>query len=711
MVLAAAFAASCGEKEDAVEKPYFEVSPSSLEGQSVLGEGDAIVLSIKTNMDWTISVEYTGADKDWLKFEATEGSGSADVFGVVLRGDQGGERNCKITVATKDGSKKVDLDIKQGKFVPVPINLNLVDVIANATEAGKAEELLDFSYVTVQVAVPAKAENILSDDNCVIVTDGNDYIKAEIPGASGFAAGDSLKLELTEGTIMKENGGGYFMKLPKEPVSRKAGELNLKPAYIASTSVAGYPYALVKVGSCQAQESFVGKSWGAGKVTMDMVENEVGTVDVVIDSKASFASAAVPGNAGTVTGIVIDGTIHPRNAEDLSALTASRGKKYEVVDFKIKPIANILQYGGAANTYANVTNEGTTTVKFSGVDGWSFDGSSIEMNTSTKIAYVVAAASSFQTCYTTIGWTAGTSYYLYTTPIQEKTWGDLEFGFSVSLGKDTYLPAVWELTWSADGTNYKPVDNISICGSNTTSGNEITQKVTAYADSHYTAFFTIPESDALNAGDKLYVKCLLKGAKAAVPASQTVRLNCGFYLASAAKNDPAPQYDNILAAENFDNCFAGCDGVIGLPIDYMTVWSTATAYQSRNGWTVAGGRQGVRCVLLYNGENAIYSPKLSKLTSTSDITVKFKACLFTHQTRDNSAASSTVSNKTENITVTTSGGGTVGAIEWDSDPESDYYNWHTATVKISGATPETVVAINGNKTRGNFYVKDVIITK
>lgn len=711
MSLGMILAASCQDEVEPAAKPFFEVSPATMDSEAVLGDGDAVVISIKSNMAWTISVEYTGSEKDWIKFEQTEGEGSADVFGIVLRGVQGADRNCTITVATKDGSRSVDLKVKQGIFVPKIIDLTLLDVINTAGEAGVAKELLDFSHVAVQVAAKEKAENILTEEGCVIVTDGNNFVKAKLPGASALNEGDNLVIDLTEGTVTKENGGGYMINITQNPVSKEPGTLDLKPAYIASTSVASYPYALVKVGGCQATDAFVGKTWGAGTVTMDMVENEVGTVDIAVDSKASFAGTAVPENSGTVIGFSIDGKVHPRNAEDLAGLSNGRTKKYEIIDFKIKPVVNLLQYGGAENKYANTTNVGTTRVEFSNSEGYSCSGAAIEMNTSTKIAYVVKADSPTQACFTTIGWQPGKSYYQYEVPIQEKTWGDLEFGFSVSHGTAANLPWEWEITWSKDNNTYKPVEALYCIASNEIVGaNVVKQKSNGYADSRYLALISIPESEAMQQGEKLYFRCNLKSATKCTTAL-TVRMNSGFYLASAAKNDPAPQYDNILAAENFDNCNVGLDLVIGAPLDYFAAWTTQTAYPSRNGWTVSGGKAAYKSMLVFSGEPAVYSPKLSKLSGTSDVTVKFKICLFTSQDRANSLPTASGRQKLDTFKVTATGGGTAQDIVWETDPESDYYNWHTGTCKISGATPETSVAISSAAATGKFYIKDIIITK
>ena len=710
VVLSALLWTSCNDKLEQIQEDYFEVSPSSIENQSALGEGDAIVISIKTNLAWTISTEYSGADKDWIIFEKTEGEGDADVFGIILRGNQGSNRNCTITVATKNGAKSVDLKVEQGKFVPKIIELSLSDVISTGSADGP-KPLLDYSQIDVTIVTPAGAENCLAEDDCVIITDGNNFAKARIPDAKTLKAGDKVKLDLTEGTVTKESAGGTFIDVKQKPISKTEGVLDIKPSYIASTSVSGYAYALVKVGGCQAPDAKVGKTWGSGTVTMDMVENEVGTVDVLVDSKASFASEVIPGTCGTVTGIVVDGKVRPRSAADLGELTNARSKKYEVSDFRIKSIVNMFKYGGVNLMFDNLDQEGTNKVNFKDVAGWSHAGSSISMNTSTKIAYVAAAATPFQSCFTTIGWEVGNSYWLFEVTLEEKTWGDLEFGVSFSHGTAGNLPWEYEVTWSSDGTNFKPVDELYCHASNEiVRGNVINQKVTAHADSRYCAVFNIPEANALGSGDKLYLKCALVKATKCTTAL-TDRMNCGFYLASASKNDPAPQYDNILAAENFDNCRFGVSPVVGFPLDYLMAWSTVGNYPARNGWTVSGAKGSMRCILLYQDGAAVYSPKLSKLTSNSDVTVTFKACLFTSQTRDNSLASSDKRNKTENIKVTTTGGGTVGDIEWDTDPETDYYSWHTATVRIKNATPETSVAINGSATNGSFFVKDIMITK
>lgn len=696
---------SCTKAEE-TERPYFEVTPATFGDDAAMGEGDAIIISIKTNQSWEITT-----DVDWLVFDATSGTGDADVFAAVKRGSQVSDRNCTITVTAKGFDAKV-LQLHQGIFVPVIITVELPDIIAigNTAEVGGSKELIEFSQAYLYVASEAGAKNCLKDKSDIILTDGNNFIRATIPGAESFKFGDRLLVDLSEAKITREDNGGFHVNIVKQIKERESNpDWTIEPAYIPSSSIPAYQYALVKVGICQAQEQYVGKKWQS-TVKMDMTTYEDRDFELRIDSDASFSGSIVPEECGDVTGFVLDGKVCPRNAEDLSGLSSERRTRFSDKQFSISPIVNIMHIGSAANTFSNIENEGTTTMNFTELEGWSYDGASIHMPTGAKISKVVGTWEPYQCCFTTTGWSVGKSWYEYRIPIQEKTYGDLEFGFSMSHGTAGNLPWTYDIYYSTDGENFNPVDAVYCISPNEVEGNNrIIQKNNAHENSRYCAEFSIPESEALKKGDKLYVRATLAAAKN-VYSSATERMNIGFYLATRATNQEVPMYDNVIASENFDNCESGVSPVIGAPVDYLTTWKTNTTYQSRNGWTVVGGKASRKCFLLNSGSPAIYSPAFSRLHGTADVTLTFKACLYTDKIRDNSLSSSRQLNK---IAVSVSGGGTAEEIVWDTDPESDYYNWHNATVKISGATPETVVAIQAQSSsnKGAAYIKDILILK
>lgn len=685
------------------EQAFFEVTPDSFGQEVALGEGDGIVISIKTNRHWTIETT-----SDWLLFDSTSGYGNADVFAAVKRGSQESERSCEIIVKA-DGFEPKVIQINQNIFIPVIITVTLPDVLAigGTVDVGQAADLIEFSQIELMVASESGAENILDNDD-VIMTDGNNYIRVSLPQAKDLKFRDRVMLDLSDATITREESGGFRIDISRDVKSvENDPEWNPTACYIPCSSVPAYEYSLVKVGVCQAQESYVGGPWS--NVKMDMTTYEDMDFEVDVDPQA-FASGTVPSESGDVVGFVIGGKIRPRSPDDLSLLSAERRTRYSDKTFSIKPIVNIMHIGSAKNTFSNVVQDGVTVMNFTSLDGWSYDGASITMNTSTKISPVIGTGDPWQCCFTTIGWSKGKSYYQYAIPIQEKTYGDLEFGFSQSCGTASALPWTFEITYSIDGENFTPVDAVYCISPNEVNGNNlISQKAAAHENSRYCAEFSIPEDKALKKGDKLYVRALLKSCTN-VWSTLTLRMNIGFYLATRARNQEIPMYDNVIASENFDNCNVGISPVIGAPLDYLTYCTTNTAYTSRNGWTAVGGRACRRCFLLNSGTPAIYSPELGRLSGMSDVTLTFKACLYTDKYRNNSTTASRQLNK---IDVKVTGGGSVGEILWDTDPESDYYNWHTATVKISNATPESVISINAATiaNKGAAYIKDVLILK
>ena len=108
-----------------------------------------------------------------------------------------------------------------------------------------------------------------------------------------------------------------------------------------------------------------------------------------------------------------------------------------------------------------------------------------------------------------------------------------------------------------------------------------------------------------------------------------------------------------------------------------------------------------------SGENYIAASP-SSLTGTADLVLKFKAAPYVNP------SSKTLAVAENKISVECEGDGTAGEIVWDNpDFASDPYNWHNATVKITGATSATRIKI-GNKadaSGASFFIDDIILSR
>ena len=134
---------------------------------------------------------------------------------------------------------------------------------------------------------------------------------------------------------------------------------------------------------------------------------------------------------------------------------------------------------------------------------------------------------------------------------------------------------------------------------------------------------------------------------------------------------------------------------------------TTPAY-SKDGWTVVSGfsRTGYSMFgTASSGNHGVTTPEIGGLNGKSDVTVSFKCCLY--------MPSSYVGAKDDICVKVAAGEGTAGELVWDSAPESDYYGWHTATVKISGVSSATRIFIGAGagKSEGDrrFFLDDIVV--
>lgn len=710
--LAVVFTVGCQETAETVESPYLDVVPESY-SETALGEGDAFLLSIRSNVEWELSaVDANGAPVDWIRFDVTSGEGNADVLGFILRGDRETDRTCTIVVATAETKLEKRLSMQQGIFVPVILKMDFSDVLKTgyALAAGESEALTDFGQFRAEVvAVPG--ENL--PEGYVYISDGGkDFVRVKTPQASTLKVGDQCLLEMTEGTVTKDQKGGYTIDLPSPIVVEASGEPSYAPVFISADAVARYENALVAVGYAQATDANVGKPW-SGDIQMTTEQILGGTTFTVhVDNAASFASGSVPASSGQVIGVVQNGKVCPRNAADLAGLTQERKTAY-VQPYRIQTTGNFLNATAKA-TIGNGTVSNQSKLTFTEMKDYSHAGASVEKVGGTASANAltfVANALPFECCFTTKSWTTAGSYLLYTMPVTQKIYGDLDFSFSISCGKANIFKDGWTVQWSTDNANWKNVDAV-YSTTNTTKatakGNKFTFTATGFKNNRQLAEISIPESEAISSGN-IYFK-VTPVSKAA--SNQTLRFNNGFFLSSRTPVMPDYGFDNVLAMENFENNLYGHDPVVGIPIYFLVNHAGAPGYSNSKGWGAAGTNvvhRGCLHLSAASGKNYMISPVLDMLKAPTDIIVTFKAAPSWYV---DTGKAHTMNNI--NIGVDVLGSGTVGEIVWDTPLDSAPYEWHTATVKIKGASSDTQVNIgvlDPTATNSRFYIDDIVISR
>ncbi len=701
-------AVSCEKPVEQTVAPYLDAVPEAY-AETALGEGDGFLISVRSNVPWTLSaVDAGGNPVDWIRFDATSGNGDADILGIVLRGDRETDRSCTIVLRSEDGKLEKTFVMKQGLFVPVMLNLQLADVLKTGypLAPGATEDLTDFGLFDAEVVgVPG---GNLPEGYVYLTDDGSCYIRAAAPNVASLKVGDKVKVEMTAGTVTKEMNGGYTANLSEPITVVSSGAPSVEPAYISSDALSHYENAFVELRDVQAPQGSAGKAW-SGDVSLIATDEKDASFPVHVESGASFGS--VGAGSGAVRGIVVDGKVRPRSAEDVSGLTGERIPAYKA-PFQIAPVANFLHIGGAANTVSNGTISGATKLTFQDDPGYSVAGAAIEkvVGGANKMSMVIAVATPWQSCFTTIQWALDNTYLLYTVPVTQKIYGDLEFAFSLSCGTANMFPGNWTVSWSTDGTNFKPADAVYCTTSFTedsAAGSTFTFTQTGYANNRQLIEFSIPESEAVTSGN-IYFK-MVPPKVAAGNATKTLRVNNGSVLSSRTTNTPNKGYHNVLAMENFERCLYAHNPVVGVPTYYLSHFGAAPAYSNMEGWAVSGTslvNRGCLRLSAASGANFIMSPVLDMLKAPTDLTLTFKVSPYV-----NATGAQLVVNANA-IAVDLTGSGSVGQIEWDSAYEP--YKWATATVKITGASSDTQIQIgnlDASAANAQFYIDDIIIKR
>lgn len=698
---------SCRSEIELQEVPYLNIDSSYITAD---GEGDGFLLSIRTNLAWTAAAEdENGAEVDWIRLTVNSGQGDADVIGIVLQGSRGDSRSCMLVVRSEDGTLVSQVPFSQEKFVPIlqPILMSSLFATASRMPLDSSEPLLDFR--SIEALVTAVPSDNIPGKYIYLTDDGTLFIKASVPDPTGIKAGDKVKLETTEGTLVRGADGSITLEL-STPMEVLSSENPLPVANIQASALQRYENAFVCVRSCQVQDGSLGKNWG-GTTSMVTDDSDRYTFDVVVSDNASFAGTAVSSDNGTVMGIVVDGKLRPRSMADIN-LTESQRDTYKA-PYTIIPVRAFYKMGAKANTFTNGSASGNTKFTFSELKDYSDAGVAFEkvVGSNNKLALNGALNTPFNTCCTIRQWHLEGTYMTYTVPVKQKIYGDLEFSFSISCGKaEVFADRTWSAYWSTDNESWKKVDGVYGASNNkpgSGDNGDFSFAGTDLAVNRIVLEVSIPENEALTSGN-IYFK-LVPPAVDASYSNNTVRVNVGCYLTSATPFPEEVDYHNIVARETFNDALNGINPVVGFPVYYMAWTSKKDDYFGK--CNVTGTNKKYRgCLLLSasSGENYISAPALN-ITGTTDLILTFKAAPYVDCAKKTPVISQNC------ISVSCSGEAVAGEVVWDNpDFASDPYNWHTATVKITGATPNTLINIgnlSSDISGASFYIDDIVVSK
>ena len=315
--------------------------------------------------------------------------------------------------------------------------------------------------------------------------------------------------------------------------------------------------------------------------------------------------------------------------------------------------------------------------------------------------------------------------------------GNLRFGFGMFSNKSIkgYVPAKYKIKWSNNNSDW--YDGVRVLvGPYTGEGTEeFTIPTQANSGGYKMAYFNVPESKAVAAGDYFYIKIVQADNTTALYPETGIKtdapllLQHAFYLATHEKRayhtSVLPSGENVLLTEGFDDAFLGHDY-------FIPTWQMGAAQNIPNKYTLPEGWSADANNYVYelpgyirlglddsaSGAGSITTPALAALGDASaDVTLTFKIAIHM-------GGSSSYKPDPITLTVTAEGAGTAAAPVHDlaSLPaeckpataaeakamEDAYYKWYPVTVKISGATKDTRVTIGG---AGRHYIDDIVITK
>ncbi len=672
------------------------------------------------------------------------GNGTADVkvsFKAVLYqsadylNDKEGKASCNIAVSVAEGEGSVEngeitdlsnwTDFEERSVVIKGVNKDSRIMIGISGGSGDRRFYLDDVVVEAvsDITIPSEPNKtlteILSGENgtitesakttvtvvsdptganlpagTAIVTDGTSYAALNVSSASSLTVGTKATIRLKGAVLDKKNA---VLTVTPEMISEKEDGTSPAPETATVAQLPSLEYHLVELKNIQAAESFVGKTF-SGEVLMENAEKE--TFGLNVYSSASFAGGIISENSGSVKGIVIGGKLCPRTAEDISLVLDRMGSG----GIKLfKPVFCTYEFTNGSTTpeIKNATISGQS-VSFS-------NGGRIERigGAEGEMAFAQGKTSTPYNVYLySTGWNVEGTYWQLSCPATEDISGKVAVTFSLNSSAKE-VQQVWNIFWSNDGESWTPaeytwnkVNNTDALA--TEAKNTFTAQGTTSNGITRTEF-TVPSGKKIIAGKNLYIK--IAPTKTLTNAATKVQFGFGFYVVPGdVLNMDKPA--DALIFNNFSECTAGTDYMLGAEVRYFG--NVATPAYSKDGWTVVSGfsRTGYAMFGTASSDNhGITTPEIGALDGKTDVTVSFKCCLY--------MPSSYMGAKDDICVKVAAGEGTIGELVWDSAPESDYYGWHTGTVKISGVSSATKIFIGAGagKAEGDrrFFLDDIVV--
>lgn len=625
--------------------------------------------------------EITDLD-NWTDFEERS---------VVI---EGVSKNTRIRIGISGGSgdrrfylDDVVVEAVSDITIPSEPNKTLTEILS-----GGDGTITEPVKTTVTVLSDQAGANLPA--NTAVVTDGTSYAALNFSSATSLAPGTKVTLRL-KGAVLDKKAS--TLSVSPEMIAEKEDGASPAPESATVSQLSSLEYHLVEVKNIQATESFIGKTF-SGEVLMENADKE--TFGLNIYPSASFAGGVIPENSGSVKGIVIGGRICPRTAEDINLVLDRIGS------------GGVKLFKPVFCTYDFTSGSTTPQIKNASVSGQTVsftNGGCIERigGAEGEMAFAQGKTSTPYNVYLySTGWNVDDTYWRLSCPAAEDISGKVAVTFSLNSSAKE-VQQVWNIFWSNDGESWTPTEYTWNKVNNTdvlaTEAKNTFKAQSTTSNGITRTEFTVPSGKKISAGKNLYIKIV--PTTTLTSAATKVQLGFGFYVAPGdVLNMDRPA--DALIFNNFSECTAGTDYMLGSEVRYFG--NVTTPAYSKDGWTVVSGfsRTGYSMFgTASSGNHGVTTPEIGGLNGKSDVTVSFKCCLY--------MPSSYVGAKDDICVKVAAGEGTVGELVWDSAPESDYYGWHTATVKISGVSSATRIFIGAGagKSEGDrrFFLDDIVV--
>lgn len=495
LAFAATAFTACVDDDVDEQGPMLELSEETVAFSGTATE-DATV-AVKSNRQWTVAYEDEETQKEWMYFKVTGDEVSPGIYNgdgtVKITVGESAQPHSGRLVFTLSNSYGVlfteYLTVTQGNYVPPTVGAvgKLVAYILGDSRLSGAVGSnnampLQYSEATIEAVILANdaAGNnnrklYVGDNNglvkSAIVLYGADYAMANDP-ATKYPVGAKVTLDLRNANYYAFNNVRQLTDVAVT-VGEEKVDLVVPSLSVDKFNTGDYQAQYVKLNNMKPESSWVGKSWTAESAAQSVIVNDAAGKSLTVYMNqgryaTGFADMYVADKTGTIYGVAEtyreNPQLIPTKKADIEALSSSEGggvepgpgptpgdaiyyESFGTADVAAKPL--VADYTGWAKT-----GSGAAEVTYTGAGN-------VSIRTTGKLSAGYEGASGKNKAF------FGTNNPALTiNKIKLDGAQDLQLTFGAAYSKqnadktydNAFKPALFHLSLSADGTNWKPVE-------------------------------------------------------------------------------------------------------------------------------------------------------------------------------------------------------------------------------------------------------------